>query len=98
MIYYGDNYTFLYVDDIRTSPKTQASTAFYEDTFTFLYVDDICTSLKTHAFTACYGGSFTSLHVDDVLTYITNINLNKMKLKNEALPVAGRRALQVCKT
>jgi hypothetical protein len=56
---YGDNFTFLYVDDVR---------ACYGDNFTFLYVDDVRTSQDTHlwASTACYGDNFTFLYVDDV--------------------------------
>jgi hypothetical protein len=52
---YGYNLTLLYVDDIRTSQKTQAFTTCYGDSFTFLYVDDVRTSQQTHASTVCYG-------------------------------------------
>jgi hypothetical protein len=58
---------FLYVDDVRTSQETRASTACYGDNFTFLYVD-VRTSQKTRASTACYGDNFTFLYVDDVRT------------------------------
>jgi hypothetical protein len=39
--YYRDSYTFLYVDDVRTSQEThlQASTACYGDIFTFQYLN-----------------------------------------------------------
>jgi hypothetical protein len=38
---YGDRYTFLYVDDVRTSQEThlRGSTAFYGDRFTYLLED-----------------------------------------------------------
>jgi hypothetical protein len=57
----GDGFTFLYVDDVRTSQEAYASTACYVDSFTFSYVDDVCTSQEIHlwASTACYGDSFT---------------------------------------
>jgi hypothetical protein len=57
-----------YVEDVRTSQETHASTACYGDSFAFLYVDDVHTSQKTHASTACYGDSFAFLYVDDVRT------------------------------
>jgi hypothetical protein len=39
----GYGFTFLYVDDVRTSQGTRlwSSTACYRDSFTFLYVDDV---------------------------------------------------------
>jgi hypothetical protein len=59
----GDSFTFLYVDDFRTSRERhlRASTACYEDSFIFLYADDICTSWETRfrVFTACYVDIFT---------------------------------------
>jgi hypothetical protein len=47
---YGDSFTLLYVEDVRTSEKTwlHASTACYVDSFTFLYLDDVGTSQETH--------------------------------------------------
>jgi hypothetical protein len=51
MACYGDGFTLLYVDYIRTSQETRASTACYWDSFTFLYVDDVRTSQKTRAVT-----------------------------------------------
>jgi hypothetical protein len=49
MASYGDSFTCLYVDDVRTSQETRvwASAACYEDGFTFLYVDDVRTSQET---------------------------------------------------
>jgi hypothetical protein len=43
MACYRDSFTFLYVDDVRTSQEThlQVSTACYRASFTFLYVDDV---------------------------------------------------------
>jgi hypothetical protein len=55
---YGDSFTFLYVDDVRTSQETQASNECYEDSFTFLYVNDVRTSQETQASNACYEDSF----------------------------------------
>jgi hypothetical protein len=47
---YGDRFTFLYVDDVRTPYETYlpASTACYRDNFTFLYADDVRISQETH--------------------------------------------------
>jgi hypothetical protein len=42
---YGDSFTFLYVDYVRTSLEAQSSTACYGDGFTFLYVDDVLTPM-----------------------------------------------------
>jgi hypothetical protein len=60
--YYGDSFTFLYADYVRTSQETQieASRAYYEDSFTLLYADDVRTSQETQIedFTAHYGNSF----------------------------------------
>jgi hypothetical protein len=72
MACYGDNFTFVYVDDVRTSEEThlRASTACYWYNFTFLDVDDVCTSQETQlrASTTCYWDNFTFLDVDDVRT------------------------------
>jgi hypothetical protein len=48
--YYGDNLTFIYAYDIRTSQETHlwASTTCYRDSFTLLYADDIRISQETH--------------------------------------------------
>jgi hypothetical protein len=63
MARYGDSFTLLYVDDVRTSQETHlwASVARYEDSFTIVYVDDARTSQETHlwASTACYRHNFT---------------------------------------
>jgi hypothetical protein len=57
--YYGDSFTILYVDDVRTSQETHlwSSTCYYRDSFNLLYVDDVSTSQETHvrSTTACYG-------------------------------------------
>jgi hypothetical protein len=55
---YGDSFTCLHVDDVRTSQKTHlyASTACYGDSFTCLYVDDVHTSQET--FIRFYGLSW----------------------------------------
>jgi hypothetical protein len=62
---YGNSFTALYVDYVRTSQETRlgASTAGYEDSFTALYVDDVRTSQETRvgASTVCYGDNFTFL-------------------------------------
>jgi hypothetical protein len=50
---YGDSFTFLYVDDVRTSQEARASTVSYGDSFTFLYVDDVCTSQEAQDSTVC---------------------------------------------
>jgi hypothetical protein len=44
-----DSFTFLYVDDIRTSQETyqRASTDCYGDSFILLHVDDVRTSQET---------------------------------------------------
>jgi hypothetical protein len=60
-VFYGKNFTLLYVDDVRTSQETQASTVCYGENFTLLYVDDVRTSQETQASTVCYGESFTFL-------------------------------------
>jgi hypothetical protein len=45
-----------FVDAVRTSEETQASTAGYRiDSFTFLYVDAVRSSEETQASTAGYG-------------------------------------------
>jgi hypothetical protein len=46
---YWYSFTFLYIDDVRTSQVTHlwASTAWYGDSFTFLYVDDVRTTQVT---------------------------------------------------
>jgi hypothetical protein len=63
---YGGSFTFLYVDDVRTSQEAHlwAPTADYGDSFTFSYVDDVRTSQEARlwALTACYGDSFTFLY------------------------------------
>jgi hypothetical protein len=51
MACYVDRFTFLYVDDVRTSQQTHVR-ASYEDNVTFLYVDDTRTSQQTHVW-AC---------------------------------------------
>jgi hypothetical protein len=68
---YGDSFTLLYVDDIRTSQETPMGfRVCYGDSFTLLYIDDIRTSQDTHiwATTVCYGNSFTLLYIDDIRT------------------------------
>jgi hypothetical protein len=69
---YGDSFTFLYLNDVRTSQETRpwGSTGCYRDNLTFLYVYDIHTSQGTHlwAFTACYRDSLTFLYVYDIRT------------------------------
>jgi hypothetical protein len=62
MARYRDHFTFLYVDDVRTSQNThlRASTACYRGIFTLLYVEDVRTSQETPmASMAGYRGSFT---------------------------------------
>jgi hypothetical protein len=49
----GNSFSFLYVDDVRSSLESHASTACYGDSFSFLYVDDVRTSLEAHASTVC---------------------------------------------
>jgi hypothetical protein len=46
----GDGFTFLYVDDVRTSQESHlwASTACYGDSFNLLYINDVRTSQETH--------------------------------------------------
>jgi hypothetical protein len=65
---YGDSFTFLYVDDVRTSQEAQASIACNLDSLTFLYVDDVRTSQEAQTSIACNLDSFTFLYVDDVRT------------------------------
>jgi hypothetical protein len=49
-VYYVDSFTFLCVDDNRTSQETHvcASRACYGGSFTFIYVDYVRTSQETH--------------------------------------------------
>jgi hypothetical protein len=60
---YGDSFTFLYVDNVRTSQETclWASTVCCGDGFTFLYICDVHTSQETYlwASSACYADSCT---------------------------------------
>jgi hypothetical protein len=60
---YGDIFTFLYVDDVRTSQETHlcSSTVCYKYVFTSFYVDYVRRSQETHlwASTVCYRDSFT---------------------------------------
>jgi hypothetical protein len=46
---YVDSFTFMYVDDFRTSQETQlwVSTACYKDSFTVIHVYDVRTSQET---------------------------------------------------
>jgi hypothetical protein len=48
---HGDNFTLLYVHNVRTSQETQDSTVCYGDSFTLLYVEDVRTSQETHLLT-----------------------------------------------
>jgi hypothetical protein len=80
MACYGDGFTFLYVDDVRTSQKTYvwASTAYYADRFTLLYVNDVRTSQETHlwASMACYGDSFAFyLYPQNTVRYTQSVLL-----------------------
>jgi hypothetical protein len=72
-----DTYTFLYVENIRTSLETHlwASTALRGQPY-FLYVDDVRTSQETYiqAFTAGYGDSFTFPYLDDVCSQKKHFN------------------------
>jgi hypothetical protein len=71
MACYRDSFTFLYIDDIRTSQETCTGIhGLLRDSFTLLHVHDVCTSQETHvwASTACYGDSFIFLCADDVRT------------------------------
>jgi hypothetical protein len=64
-----DSFTFLYVDNVRTSQEAHlwAFTACYRDSFTFLYVDDLCTSQETRLWAFSFlRDSFTFLYVDNV--------------------------------
>jgi hypothetical protein len=53
---YNDRFTFLYVDDVRTSLETHTFTVHYGGSFTFIYVDDVHTLEKTDLWdsTACW--------------------------------------------
>jgi hypothetical protein len=57
--YYGDTFTFLYGDDVRTSQKTQNSTDCCVDGFTFIHID-VLTSQETRLWlsTGSYGNIF----------------------------------------
>jgi hypothetical protein len=63
--WYGDSFTFLYVDDARTSQETHlwSIKTSYGHNFTFLYLDYAHTSQETHLykFSTSYGDSFTFL-------------------------------------
>jgi hypothetical protein len=50
MACYGDSFTFLYIDHVRTSQETRlwSSMSCYGDRFIFLYVDDDCISQETY--------------------------------------------------
>jgi hypothetical protein len=41
------NFAVLYVEDVRTSPETQDSTACYGSNFTFLHIHNVRTSQET---------------------------------------------------
>jgi hypothetical protein len=95
MACYGDSFTFLYVDYVRTSRETHpwSSTACYGNNFTFLYVDYVRTSRETHPWTstACFGDNFTFLYVDYVRTSrVTPIVLHGLALlcfyRNKFIP------------
>jgi hypothetical protein len=45
--YYVDSFTFVHVDEARTSQEAQTSTVRYRDRFPFVYVDDVRTSQET---------------------------------------------------
>jgi hypothetical protein len=62
------SFTFLYVDDVRTSQEAWTTTVRYVDSFTFLYVDDVRTSQEAWTTTVRYVDSITFLYVDDVRT------------------------------
>jgi hypothetical protein len=66
---YGDSFTFLYVDDVRTSEETHllASTACYRSSFTFLNIDDVRTTQKTSVgFHGLLRLELYFLYIDDV--------------------------------
>jgi hypothetical protein len=67
---YGDSFTFLYLDDVRTSQETHiwTPTACYVDRFIFYIYIYVRTSQETYLrnSTACYRDSFTFLYVDHV--------------------------------
>jgi hypothetical protein len=56
MACYGDCFTFLYVDDVRTSQETciYASMVCYGNNFTSRYVDDVGTSQETYIYIYIY--------------------------------------------
>jgi hypothetical protein len=62
---YGDTFTLLYADDVRTAQETRllVSMACYGDSFTLLYADNVRTAQKTRLWVsiACYGDSITFL-------------------------------------
>jgi hypothetical protein len=49
MACYSNSFTFVHVDDVRTTQETYpyASMACYSDSFTFVHVDDVRTTQKT---------------------------------------------------
>jgi hypothetical protein len=54
MACYWNGFTFLYVDDVRTSQETQASTTCYGIVllfFSFFFVDNVHISQETHLWT-----------------------------------------------
>jgi hypothetical protein len=65
---YGDSFTLLYVDDVRTSQEACITTVCYGDSFTLLYVYGVRTSQEAWTTTVRYGDSFTLLYVYDVRT------------------------------
>jgi hypothetical protein len=63
-IFYGDSFTFLFVDDVRTSQETPTCHhGLLWGYLHFLYADDIRTSQGTHQWVtaASYGDVFTFL-------------------------------------
>jgi hypothetical protein len=61
---YGDGFTFLYANDVRTSQETPIDLrGLLQGWLYFLYINNICTSQETHlwASAAYYGADITSV-------------------------------------
>jgi hypothetical protein len=91
---YRYSFTFLYVEDVRTSQETHVRTftVSYGGSFTFLYVEDVRTSQETHvrAFTVGYGGIVRGRRQEDAR--LADHSNTGRKFGRSAIAVSGRLA------
>jgi hypothetical protein len=92
MAYYGDSFTFLYRDDVRTRKETHlwTSTACYRDSFIF-YMQIIFIPHRKHLwnFSACYRDSFN--------VYIQMMVISHRKHLWTSMPVTEIALLFTCR-